>query len=281
MLGPVEAWSRGSPLDLGPRKQRFTLAILALQVNQPVPVDRLVDLIWSCAPPRTARHAIQVCVSRLRALLAGAEPDGEGVRILTRGATYTLRGDPMCIDAYRFRGLVAGARSETSDAGRAEKLRQALALWHGPPLADVVTPAVDSLCRGLEEARLVAAEECLDAELRLGRHGAVVDQLVELVAQHPYHQRVVALLMLALYRDGRAPEALRTYRLTRSRLVAEFGLDPDAQLQRLEGAILRADPWLDPPQPAPVPARGPASQQRQERLTPILDRPPLPVLRLR
>lgn len=127
-------------------------------------------------------------------------------------------------------------------------LRRALALWHGPPLADVTSP-LDKLCHGLEEARLSAAEEWLDAEMHLGRHRAVIDQLVELTAQHPDRQHLVGLHMLALYRDGRPSDALRTYRRVRSRLVEEFGLDPYVELQQLEGAILRADPSLDLPDP--------------------------------
>jgi ABC-2 type transport system ATP-binding protein len=221
-------------------------------VNQPVTVDRLVDLIWLDTPPRTARHAVQVCVSRLRATL-GETADGT-IRIITRGATYTLQADPMCIDVFRFRALVHDARDEPMDGAGVATLRRALALWHGPPLADVANPT-DQLCRGLEEARLAAAEEWLDAELRLGRHSVVIDQLVELAAQHPDRQRLVALLMLALYRHGRAPEALRTYHLARVRLVDEFGLDPHVELQQLESAILRADPVLDLPQRALRPAR--------------------------
>jgi DNA-binding SARP family transcriptional activator len=245
LLGPVEAWAGGRQMDLGPRKQRFALAVLALNVNQPIPVDRLVDLTWLAAPPRTARHALHVCVSRLRAILADA--DGENARILTRGSTYTLQTDPMSVDVHRFRKLVADARNEPADTTKVSKLRRALAMWHGPPLADVATASVGQLCRGLEETRLAAYEERLETELRLGRHSAVIDQLVELANQHPYRQRLVALLMLALYRDGRAPDALRAYRLVRARLVDEFGLDPHVELQKLESAILRADPQLELP----------------------------------
>jgi ABC-2 type transport system ATP-binding protein len=233
-------------MELGPRKQRFTLALLALHVNQPVTVDRLVDLTWPHAPPRTARHAIHVRVSQLRAMFAKADDqsDGDAMRINTRGSTYALQGDPMCVDAHRFRALVADARVATTDAVRAEKLRRALALWHGPPLADVAAQA-DQVCQRLEEARLAATEESVEAELCLGRHSAMIDQLVELTTEHPLRQRLVALLMLALYRNGRAPEALRTYQVARSRLADEFGLDPHARLQELESAILRADPSLD------------------------------------
>jgi ABC-2 type transport system ATP-binding protein len=229
---------------LGPRKQRFALAILALHVNQPITIERLVELTWPDPPPRTARHAVQVCVSRLRGRLADAA--GPTIRIVTRGATYGLQADPMCIDVFRFRALLDASRDEHLDEPvRAATLQHALALWHGPPLADVAPPA-DPLCQRLEEARLAACEELLAAQMRLGRHGTVIDQLVGLAAQYPHRQRLVALLMLALYRDGRAPEALRAYRLARHRLAEDFGLDPHVELQQLEGDILRADPRLDP-----------------------------------
>jgi hypothetical protein len=177
-----------------------------------------------------------------------------GPRIITRGATYALHANPMDIDVFQFRALVDETRGEPVSATRAATLRRALGLWRGPPLADVASPA-DKLCHVLEEARLAAAEEWLDAELGLGRHRAVIDQLVELTAQHPDRQHLVALHMLALYRDGRVSDALRAYRQVRGRLVEEFGLDPYVELQQLESAILRADPCLDLPDPArPWPA---------------------------
>jgi ABC-2 type transport system ATP-binding protein len=267
LLGPVEAWSGDRQIDLGPRKQRLALAVLALHVNQLVPVERLVDLTWPNAPPPTARHAVHVRVSRLRAMLAQAA--GPTMGIVTRGSTYTLRADPMCIDWHRFKMLVSQARTETVDKNRAVWLRRALGLWQGPALADVTTPHVEQLSRGLEEARLAASEEWLHAELRLGRHNSIIDKLIELVAQHPYRQGLVALLMLALYRGGCAPEALRTYRAARARLVDEFGLDPHAQLQELERAILRADPVLDlPGSGVPLPDLGiSAPRLRLDRAT--------------
>jgi len=250
LLGAVEAWTDDGRLDLGPRKQRFVFAVLALRVNQLVSVDRLVDLTWQHAPPQTAQHAIHVRVSRLRAALAQEGADRGAAEIVTHGSAYVLRADPLCVDAHRFRALLADARAETDDAGKVALFRRALDTWRGPPLADVATPEVaDQLCRGLEEARLAAREECLDAELRLGRHGVVVDELTEFTAQHPFRQRLLGQLMLALYRAGRAPDALNVYRSARSRLVDELGLDPEPQLQQLENAIIRADPALELPRP--------------------------------
>lgn len=247
LLGAVEAWSGERLLHLGPRQQRFVLAVLALKVNQLVPVDRLVDLTWPDSPPQTARHAIHVRVSQLRTVLASAAADRDGVEITTHGPTYVLRADPMQVDVHRFRSLLSVARAEPNDKKKAVQLRRALDMWHGPPLADVATWRVGDLCQGLEEARLTALEEWLDAELRLGRHHIIIDELAGFAGEHPYRQRLLAQLMLALYRAGRAPDALVAYRLARSRFLADLGLDPGQHLQRLARAILTADPALDLP----------------------------------
>ncbi|WP_169523983.1 BTAD domain-containing putative transcriptional regulator [Amycolatopsis balhimycina] len=255
LLGVVEAWSRHERIDLGPPKQRFLLAVLALKINQPISVDRLVDLTWPISPPPTAQHAIHVRISKLRATIAKRNRDGRAIEILTKGSAYVLQADPMCVDAHRFRALVADARAGKNDTDKMSLYRRALELWRGPPLADVASEIADQLCAGLEETRLIALEECLDAELRLGRHRIVIDELTELVAQYPYRQQLLAQLMLALHRSGRGPEALHAYKTARLRMIEELGLEPDMALRRLEHAILLGDPCLDLAGPGPrVPA---------------------------
>ncbi|HSV66536.1 MAG TPA: transcriptional regulator [Mycobacteriales bacterium] len=250
LLGAVEAWVEERQLDLGPRQQRFIFAVLALKVNELVPISQVIDLTWPAAPPQTAIHAVHVRISRLRAALDQARVDRDGVEIVTHGTAYVLRADPMCVDAHLFRALVTQARADTDDGTKVTQFRRALGMWRGPPLADVAAPEMaQRLCLDLEETRLVAAEECLDAELRLGRHDRVIGELTELIEQHPFRQHLLAQLMLALYRAGRAPEALSVYRMTRRRLVEELGLDPEPRLQHLENAILRADPALELPRP--------------------------------
>lgn len=247
LLGPVQAWRGGTVLTLGPRQQRLVLAILALEVNRVVPVDRLVDLVWSGCPTPTARQAIRVCVSRLRAALGGA---GGTVPLTTVGTGYELRTDPLGVDAHRFRALVDQARDTARDVARVGLYRRALQLWRGPALTDVAAVGVaEPLTRGLEQVRLAAVEECLSAELRLGRHLVALEELIDLVARHPYHQRFVALLMLALHRAGRPGDALAAYRTARSLLADDLGLDPQPRLCALELAILRSDPALDVPAP--------------------------------
>ncbi|HEX6871525.1 MAG TPA: BTAD domain-containing putative transcriptional regulator [Micromonosporaceae bacterium] len=235
LLGPVRAFAHGRKIHLGPRKQRFVLAVLALEVNQVVPVDRLVELMWPTTPPRTAIHAVRVCASRLRSVLDGAE-------LIGSGGGYGLHTDPMAIDAHRFRSLAEQARDVDSDLERIELLTDALALWAGPPLGDSAPPDQrERLCRGLEEARLVAIEDRLAARLRLGHSRDVLDELTGLVAAHPIRERLIGQLMLALSLSGRPGDALGVYREARQRLADELGLDPGPELRQIELAILRGD----------------------------------------
>jgi len=165
LLGPVEAADGDRKIDLGPRKQRLVLAVLALEAGRPVELARLVDLAWPDDPPRTATHAIRVCVSALRAALRGVA----GADITLQGSGYALAADPMAIDVHQFRALLAQARAAAGDQARVSLLEQALELWSGPPLSGVATPqAQQRLCAGLEEARLGAVEDRLDAQAAPG-----------------------------------------------------------------------------------------------------------------
>jgi DNA-binding SARP family transcriptional activator/tetratricopeptide (TPR) repeat protein len=265
LLGPVGAWDGQRAIALGPRKQRLVFAVLALEAGRAVDVARLVDLAWPEDPPRTAQHAIQVCVSGLRSALRGA--DGLDVRLA--GSGYLLTADRSVIDAHRFRSLLVRARGATKDAAddeaRVAVLEEALALWSGTALAGTATPAVaERLCAGLEEARLGALEDRLDALLRLGRHREVLEELRGLVAMNPLRERLAGQLMTALYRDGRAAEALDGFRRYRQRLAEDLGLDVGPALRDLELAILRNESSAPlAPGPArdadsPVPAQLPS-----------------------
>jgi len=252
LLGPVEAWSAGIRVNLGPRQQRLVLAVLALEANRLVPVDRLVDLIWD-SPPASARATVQALVSRLRAAFRGAGPDGP--EILNRRTGYLLQIDPLSVDAHRFIELTAGARAAHGPEA-VSLFDEALGLWRGDPLADVATPQLrDRLCGGLSEARLTAVEDRLDARLRLGEFRLLLDELTELVAEHPGRPRPMGQLMLVLHRQGRTSDALEAFRAQRARLADEFGLDPAPELRELESAILRADPALLAAAPATAPLR--------------------------
>ncbi|GGM20803.1 hypothetical protein GCM10011608_01760 [Micromonospora sonchi] len=248
LLGPVQVRTNGKLIDLGDRKQRLVLAILLLEPNRLIPVSRLISLLWPEGPPRSARRIVQAHISRLRGMLSRCQLQtsvpAEAV-VVRRGPGYMLVCDPDQVDAHLFRGLLDRSRQSADDHHRVNLLRQALGLWRGPALADVASEEVhEELRRSLEEARMAAVEERFAAELRLGHDRQLIDELGDLVARHPYRQQLVAILMLALYRAGRAAESLAAYERTRQRLVAELGLEPSAELQRMQLAVLRAEPTL-------------------------------------
>jgi DNA-binding SARP family transcriptional activator/tetratricopeptide (TPR) repeat protein len=250
VLGPVQALVVGRPADVGERKQRLVLAMLALEVNKVVPVSRLAELLWGGEPPQSARRIIQAHISRLRTALDGAGATADGTALVRHGSGYLLAADPACVDAHRFRFLVEDAKLHGDDRGKVRMLDDALALWQGPALADAAPDDVrQRLCGGLEEMRLMALENLTEAKLRLGQHLEVIDELTDQIAQHPYRPRLTQLLMLALYRVGRTADALSTFQQLRGRLRAEMGLDPPAELIELHIAILRDDPGLSLGQP--------------------------------
>jgi DNA-binding SARP family transcriptional activator len=242
ILGPLEVLVDDRPVRLGGPKQRAALAILLLNVNRVVSVERLADALYAGAPPVTAVTQVQRQISDLRRLL-GADA------IETRAPGYALRVDPDRLDLGRFERLTQDAVQalEHNDRQAAvDLLRGALELWRGTPLADLryesfAQPAIARL----EELRLAATEQRLDVELELGRHTRVLAEIETLVLDHPLRERPRALLMLALYRAGRQAEALDVYRTTRESLVGEYGLEPTASLRELERRILVQDPALD------------------------------------
>ena len=251
LLGPLEIVERDRSLALGAGKQKALLAILLLNANEVVSTDRLHDELWGESPPATAAKSIQLYVSRLRKEL------GEG-RLVTRPPGYVLKVEPHELDAARFRRLVGEARDIEPERA-ARKLREALDLWRGPPLADLeYEPFAQPEIARLREARLAALEQRIDADLAAGRHAALVGELEALVSEHPLRERLWAQLMLALYRSSRQAEALEAYRAARRSLSEELGLEPGTELKQLEQAILTHDPELDLAQPSAAPRRTPA-----------------------
>ena len=248
VLGPLEVESENARLTLGGARQRAVLATLVLHVNEVVPRDRLLEAVWGESPPDTAASALQGYVSALRKTV------GAGV-IVTRAPGYALEARRDRVDLHLFESLAAqGADAlATGDAARAaELLREALALWRGEPLADLDSVEFVRLERlRLEELRLGALADRIDADLGLGRHGELVGELRSLVGEHPLRERFRAQLMLALYRSGRQAEALDVYQQGRSLLAAELGIEPGEPLKRLERAILQQDEALAPPAAAP------------------------------
>ena len=248
ILGPLEAVDEAGPVRLGGPKQRATLAILLLNANRVVPVDRLADDLYRGAAPVTAVTQVQRQVSELRRLL------GDASAIETRAPGYVLRVAPEQLDLHRFerRAELAAEVSARGDPQRAsELLREALGLWRGDALADLADePFARAAIERLEEIRIAALERRIDAELALGRHAELVGELQELSAAHPLGERFHRQLMLALYRSGRQTEALDVYRVTREALAGEFGIEPTPALRSLERAILTQDPSLELAAPA-------------------------------
>jgi predicted ATPase/DNA-binding SARP family transcriptional activator len=261
VLGPLRVDGPDGEIALPAAKQRALLATLLLaHREEAVSPARLIDVLWGEDPPATAAKALQVLVSRLRRALGGDHV------IVTRASGYAVALEPGGLDLARFESLAAQARgAEPREAARL--LREALALFRGPPLADVplLGPAASEPER-LADLRLAALEDRIDADLAIGGHHAVIAELEALTAEHPYRERLHAQLMRALYRDGRQADALDAYRRVRTALVEDLGLDPGRELQELEAAILAHDPALDltaaPAEPPPLPAP----------LTPLLGR---------
>jgi DNA-binding SARP family transcriptional activator len=241
LLGPLVVSKGGQRIAVAGSKPRALLAILALEVGHVVSADRLVEELWPEEPPDTAAHAVQVYVSQLRKAL-GADA------ISTRRPGYVLELDPERIDVHRFARLAEQGRTalRAGDPIAAERaLRAALALWRGPALADFTyEPFAQSEIARLEELRLVALEERVEADLELGRHAGLVSELEGLVHAQPLRERTRAQHMLALYRSGRQAEALAAYRRAREALVEEVGIEPGPALRELEAAILRQDQSL-------------------------------------
>jgi YVTN family beta-propeller protein len=252
ILGPVEVSEAGRPVPLGGAKQRALLALLLLNANRVVSTDRLIDQLWGESPPATAATALQGHVSALRKAL-GADA------IATRSPGYVLHADPAQIDLGRFELLRAEARTalENGDPGpAAERLREALALWRGEALADIAfEPFAQPEAARLEDVRLGALEDRIDADLMLGRDSELVGELERLIAAHPLRERLRAQLMLALYRSGRQAAALDAYQRARQTLVSELGIEPGPALRDLERRILAHDPALEVERKAVTPAR--------------------------
>ena len=246
ILGPLEVWAGDRQLSLRGTKQRALLVVLLLHANEVVSTDRLIDLLWGDEPPEAGGTALRVRVSQLRKALGQG-----GGSIVTRAPGYVLELSDKQLDLRRFERLVAEA-AEAPPELAAERLREALALWRGAPLAEFAYDdfAQTAIAR-LEELRLGALEMRIDADLSLGRHREVVPELEALAQQHPLREAPARQLMLALYRSGRQADALAVYRQCRSSLVDDLGIEPTPALAQLEKAVLQHDPalQLEPPSP--------------------------------
>jgi DNA-binding SARP family transcriptional activator/pimeloyl-ACP methyl ester carboxylesterase len=250
ILGPLEVREKGKALPLGGAKQRALLAVLLLHANEAVSADRLIDALWGEGAAETAAHTLQVYVSQVRKALRSAE-DGARDVLVTRPPGYLLRVQANELDLEIFKEQVEQGRRAMAEGDPAEAARllaAGLDQWRGPPLDEFAYETfAQATIAELEELRLSAIEDRIDADLALERHPDLVGELQTLVAEHPLRDRLRAQYMLALYRSGRQADALEAYREARRMLTEELGIDPAPELQRLERAILAQDPALEWP----------------------------------
>ncbi|WP_370350376.1 BTAD domain-containing putative transcriptional regulator [Catenulispora sp. EB89] len=276
VLGPLHVFGdRLVPITA--RRQQIVLALLLLNGNRTVPLETLVDALWDHCPPVTARAQVQTCVSALRRALLSA---GLGERIHLRGGGYDISVGPAELDLLVFERLMAAGRTAAAANRPAQAraaFREALALWRGEPLAGIDSDAIQGHKVRIGERRVEAIEECIDSELRLGRHHEVVGEISTMVAEHPLRERLVKQLMTALHQCGRRAEALAVYRNVRQQFVEELGLEPGHLVSRAHQEILNGSPVAEEATPAPTPTPMPVSEPAPVRVPiPV----PVPVPRM-
>ena len=244
VLGPLEAWAGEQRVALGGRRSRMLVAVLVLRPNESVRRDALIEAIWGDAPPGSASHALDNLVSRVRGEL-GADV------LQSRPGGYALVVDPECVDAFRFEALARAGVPRWRAASRSARRRCCMRRWSCGAASRWPTSRTSPGCadeiRRLVDARAVAVEDRVDADLALGRHRELVPELGRLVAEEPLRERRRAQLMLALYRSGQQADALRVYREAQAYLAGELGLEPGRELRALELAVMHHDPSLAPP----------------------------------
>ncbi len=267
VLGPLSASLDGVDIGLGGRRQRAVVAVLLIARGQQVGTERLLDALWDGEPPPSGAASLQSYVSHLRRALEPDRPARTPSRVLVSGpAGYAMPVGEDDVDAWRFERLVDQAGAATDPATRLRLLRDALALWRGPALAEYAGQDwADFEARRLEEVREVAREQLLAARLDSGETAMVVPEIEALLAEAPLREERWRLLALALYRSHRQADALDALRRARALLADELGVDPGPALRALEAEVLAQSPSLDAPafappgRPAPEPAADPAA----------------------
>jgi predicted ATPase/DNA-binding SARP family transcriptional activator len=253
ILGPLEVRVGERPVVIRAGRPRRLLVVLVLHLGQRVSTDTLIETVWGSEATGGSVNALRILVSYLRRAL---EPTAGALVIETVEGGYRLVGDRSSVDAYRLEEAVSAADRETDPNRCLITLDAALAAWRGSPLPEIADEEfVQADLQRLQELRLTALEQRVEALLHLGRHAEAATELHHLVVVHPLRERFHAQLMTALYRSGRQAEALAVYGRVRRRLAEELGLDPGPELQALEQAVLEQSPDLGPPS-SPRPAGG-------------------------
>lgn len=273
VLGGLSVRENGVSITPTAPKPRHVLALLALHADQVVPVATLIEELWGTTPPRSARTTLQTYILQLRELITEALAHGEdegctakdilatlpgGYRLDSRGGTVDYR------EFERRAGVGYRAMDAEDYAGASRRLADALSLWTGSALTDVQPGIrIDTEAKRLEEARLCALDQRIEADLHLGRHRELLSELTVLVSQHPMHESLHGQFMLALHRSGRRGEALNVYQRLRATLVSELGLEPASSLVRLQRSILMANSSAPAAAAAAAQAQVPVAAGRQ------------------
>jgi DNA-binding SARP family transcriptional activator len=248
VLGPLRVWRGETVVDLGPVQQRVVLAVLALQAGRPVGRQQIINAVWGDAPPRNAVNLVQRHVSGLRRVLEPERPGHSPSGLLAwtdAGYQLTLPKGALDLDVFEeelSRARAARAAGQMREA--ADALHTALGLWRGPVCDGLSSPFLDAQADRLDESRIGVLEERIELDLAIGVHADLIAELRDLVAEHPWRERLYGLLMMALYRAGRQADALAVFRDARRHLDDELGVEPGAALQQLHQQILAADPEL-------------------------------------
>ncbi|GGO42995.1 hypothetical protein GCM10012287_05090 [Streptomyces daqingensis] len=254
VLGALAVRQNGVSITPTAPKPRQVLALLALHADKVVPVSVLTEELWAGTPPRSARTTLQTYVLQLRELIAAALEDGGASGeeqlsakdvLVTSPGGYMLNSEGGTSDVREFERL-AGLGYRAMDAedyrGAAQQLRAALDLWSGSALTDVHAGThLETEIRRLEESRLCALDQRIEADLHLGRHRELLSELTVLVSRYRTHENLHAQFMLALHRSGRRGDALEVYQRLRGTLVGDLGLEPSEGLRRLQHSVLMSN----------------------------------------
>ncbi|WIM94995.1 BTAD domain-containing putative transcriptional regulator [Actinoplanes oblitus] len=263
VLGPLLGWRDDEQVSLGPLRQQVVLAVLALSANRPTGRAELIEAVWGESTPAYAVNLVQKYVSGLRRVLEPVRPGHHPSQVLSwTDAGYLLSLPHGALDLEEFDRGVARARAAVAEGdlkAASRSLHAALELWRGPALNGLSSPLLDAERNRLAERRISALEERIEIDLALGDRRDLAEEAGRLVAEHPLRERLRALLMRALYQQGRQGEALAAFRAARDHLRSELGVEPAAELQALHKRILNGDPDLLAPGPWPPPAPAPVS----------------------
>jgi DNA-binding SARP family transcriptional activator len=260
VLGQLILSCDGTDLVPTAPKPRQLLALLMLNANRTVRASDCITELWRDRPPNSAMSTLQTYVVHVRQILRAAPDSDQSHLLVTRNQGYELSVDAGRFDRAQFQSLAGHGRAAVA-AGRdelaSELFAEALRLWRGPVLADVQAgPLSATHVVELEETRIGVHEQRIEADLRMGRHEQLLDELAALTSTHPTHENMQAQFMLALYRSGKQNRALAVFNRLRALLRESFGLEPAPRMQRLHEAILKGDPALETP-PEPVRPRAP------------------------